>query len=203
MRKTTTNRLKKATPIILFLVLVTIVILALGTTGRTEETPAPEPSPSFNNEAELESAAAYNAEQALQLINVNIEEELTEEQISKLEITTDAVTETDEETETQTKTALMLISGLPENFNVDNSTQFIKNFVEEENPDGNPWEYQEAAKESFDETTNIETSIIIWETGENPTNPVVLTFTYTKVEADEQNNTQAGYEIHIQSQISQ
>lgn len=58
-------------------------------------------------------------------MNVNIEEQLTEEEISKLEATTDSLTE-DTENGGVTKVALIAIQKLPVNFDVENNVTFVK-----------------------------------------------------------------------------
>lgn len=179
-------------------VLLIICGVLLFTVTSNSPNAEPKPTPTSTAEKDLESIVSYNAEQALQLVNVNIEEQLSEEEITQLEATTDSISETDENGN-PVKIALIAIQKLPVTFDVENSTNFVKEFIQNPSQEGNDWEFKEANEEEFEPDTGIVKSIIAWEGGENPVNPAVLTFTWKKVIENEQIT---GYELHIQAQAS-
>lgn len=178
--------------------LLIICGVLLFTVTQNNPNVTPEPTPTSTAEKDLESIVSYNAEQALQLVNVNIEDQLSDEEIAKLEATTDSISETDENGK-PVKIALIAIQKLPATFDVENSANFVKEFVQNPSQEGNNWEFKEATEEEFEPETGIVKSIIAWESGENPVNPAVLTFTWKKVIENEQT---VGYELHIQAQAS-
>lgn len=178
--------------------LLIICGVLLFTVTQNNPNVTPEPTPTSTAEKDLESIVSYNAEQALQLVNVNIEDQLSDEEIAKLEATTDSISETDENGK-PVKIALIAIQKLPTTFDVENSANFVKEFVQNPSQEGNNWEFKEATEEEFEPETGIVKSIIAWESGENPVNPAVLTFTWKKVIENEQT---VGYELHIQAQAS-
>lgn len=178
--------------------LLLICGVLLFTVTQNNPNVTPEPTPTSTAEKDLESIVSYNAEQALQLVNVNIEDQLSDEEIAELEATTDSISETDENGK-PVKIALIAIQKLPATFDVENSANFVKEFVQNPSQEGNNWEFKEATEEEFEPETGIVKSIIAWESGENPVNPAVLTFTWKKVIENEQI---VGYELHIQAQAS-
>lgn len=180
------------------LLIICGALLFTATTISNQSNPTPKPTETISPEAELESIVSYNAEQALQLVNVNIEEQLTEDEISKLEATTDSITE-DTENGGTSKIALIAIQKLPVNFDVENNVTFVKEFIQSPSEKGNPWEFKEANREDFEPETGIIKSIVAWESGENPVNPAVLTFTWKEIT---DNGQITGYELHIQAQAS-